>query len=190
VLTTLQHSASLSSAVDPRAVNVSKIRMPFATNGARPGVYGLTRWTAITATLIAFMLIAGAMSIGVGSADANCTRYAGYPRGIWYGNQAQCAARTGWDTFTGQGGGYSTSSTALRGDNVMNSSSQTCPPKRHNIWYYYPATGQTESAKSTFCSSNSCYCAGSNGQYAYSECALWIDNGGSGSISAECHTDW
>lgn len=157
--------------------------------GNRAGVQLPAQRIAAILALVAFLMVAAA-SIGVGVADANCTRYAGYPRGIWYGSQAQCASLTGWDTFNGGGGGYSTGSTAPRTDNFMSSSSQTCPPKRFNTWYYIPSTGQTIGAKSTFCVSEVCYCFGSNGDYAYSECALWIDNGGAGSISGACRTHW
>lgn len=141
------------------------------------------RWTL---TFVLVLLVTTGATVSVAHGANRCTRYAGYPRGVW--DSSSCGSRTGWDTFYANGGGLATNSTAIRDDNFMNASSQLCTPKRLDVWFYNPSTDQTWGSKSDFCVTSWIW-NGSSG-YTYAECKLWVDNGGSGTIDGECHTTW
>lgn len=150
---------------------------------SRSGLRVAIRWTL--ASLVVLLIASGA-TVSVAQGSNRCTRYAGYPRGVW--NSSSCGTQTGWDTFYANGGGLSTVSTANRDDNVMHASSQLCTPKRLDLWFYNPSTGQTWGSKSSFCVIGWIW-NGSSG-YTYAECKLWVDDGGSGTIDGMCQTTW
>jgi hypothetical protein len=142
------------------------------------------RANAVRVAVVAVVAcIFAATTVASAGASNRCTRYAGYPRGIW--NSSSCGSLTGYDRFYSSGGPLATNSTANRDTNYMNASGTLCEPLQLNVWFYNPSTGGTSGSKSIFCVSAWQWSGG--GSNSYAECELY---GGSSFVDAECKTTW
>jgi hypothetical protein len=143
--------------------------------------------SALIVMALAALLLLAASVASPASAANRCTRYAGYPRGVW--NSTTCASRTGWDFFA-VFSPYQTSSTALRDANQMKVQNQVCAPTRLHVWVWNPSTSNSRGSDSSFCAIGWLWNDQEQNGYSYALCELANDNGSQVTDNGECYVTW
>lgn len=148
-----------------------------------------TSWRLVVlAVALCGVVIASLAHAGQASAASHCTRFHGFPSGIFTPN---CPTVNGYE-WIGVGGRASTGSTARRDYSSMEVTAQVCQPLRMKLWWSAVLGG---AATGTVTTSYSCQLgwnnfSGTGNNYRYANCGLVHDNGTYYTRQAHCTTVW
>lgn len=140
-------------------------------------------------SLLVLCLVAALTAIATGLAPAaaeasnRCTRYFGFPTGVW--NSSSCASVTTYQQKGTDGVWQETDSTAQRDTNSINANSSVCAPLRLRLQY----SNGNGATSSTGCVTGWFWGSGSGG-FAKSQCRVSHDSAQWVIIYIECTTQW